>query len=158
AYFLGALLLVCGGFVFVLARLDLSPKAALRKAMDLFSGRQTNGRALNHHAPYSRVRNAPNNAHKPVLLNLATSEGSGQACHPDVVHIPGGFGAQNWTYWMACTPYPYAEYRYENPEIFASYDGLHWTIPNGLQNPLVQKPAGTMDHNSDPDMVYHRNE
>lgn len=158
AYFLGALLLACSGFVFVLARLEMSPKAALRKLLDRFYGSQTNGRAPNQCGPYSRVRNTAGNVHKPVLLNLATSDGSGQACHPDVVHIPGGFGVKNWTYWMACTPYPYGDFRYENPEVFVSYDGLHWTVPDGLRNPLVQKPGNAIDHNSDPDIVYHGNE
>lgn len=109
-------------------------------------------------APYRRVGEAPGEVHRPVLLNLETSDGSGQACHPDVVYIRGGFGSKSWPYWMACTPYPYKDNRVENPEIFASYDGIFWTVPDGSRNPLVPPPKAAGDHNSDPDMVFHENQ
>jgi len=55
---------------------------------------------------------------------------------------------------MVCTPFPYANSVHENPEIFASHDGIHWTIPNGVKNPLVPSPDGIRDYNSDPDMFF----
>lgn len=158
AYFLGVLLAAFSGFVCVLAYFDLTPKALLYKLIGYLFEPPAGLRPVKHDAPYRRVRAATNRIHKPILLNLATSDGSGQACHPDVAHIPGGFGARNWTYWMSCTPYPYADYTLENPEIFASFDGLNWDIPDGLQNPLVQKPRNALDHNSDPDLFFHNNE
>jgi len=110
-------------------------------------------------APYRRVGNADGDKlHRPVLLNLETSDGSGQACHPDVLHIPEGFGSKNWPYWMVCTPYPYKDSRVENPEIFASHDGVFWSIPDGARNPLVPPPKTAGDHNSDPDMVFHEDQ
>jgi hypothetical protein len=115
-------------------------------------------RSVKGEAPYRRVGKASNGLHRPVLLNLETSDGSGQACHPDVLYIPGGFGSKRWTYWMACTPYPNKESSFENPEIFASYDGISWAMPDGAQNPLVPTPAGAGDHNSDPDVVFHENQ
>jgi len=93
--------------------------------------------------------------HRPVLLNLDTSDGSGQATHPDVVHIPQGFGLKGWVYWMVCTPYPFAQSRFENPEIFVSCDGVSWATPDGVHNPLVPAPRTDGDHNSDPDMILH---
>jgi len=108
-------------------------------------------------APYRRVGKGAGKPHRPILLNLETSDGSGQACHPDVVYIPGGFGSKRWPYWMVCTPYPYKDNRVENPEVFVSYDGIFWTVPEGGRNPLVPMPKVAGDHNSDPDMVFHEN-
>ncbi|MGA2812612.1 MAG: hypothetical protein ABSG16_14505 [Candidatus Acidiferrum sp.] len=96
--------------------------------------------------------------HQAILLNLETSDGSGQAVHPDVLHIPGGFGPERWPYWMVCTPYPYGNDYFENPEIFVSTNGIAWSIPDGLHNPIVAPLSVSGDHYSDPDMVYHANE
>lgn len=106
-------------------------------------------------APFRRVFPERRVQHKPILLNLETSEGSGQACHPDAVYIPQGFGMKRWRYWMVCTPYPYSCDIFENPEIFASFDGSLWEIPDGVKNPLVARPVAVGDHNSDPDLLYH---
>lgn len=116
------------------------------------------GQVAKRDAPYRRVGAAAGEVHRPVLLNLETSDGSGQACHPDVVYIPGGFGSKKWPYWMVCTPYPYKDNHVENPEIFVSYDGIFWTMPEGARNPLVPPPSVMGDHNSDPDMVFHENQ
>ncbi len=109
-------------------------------------------------APYRRIQPVARESHRPVLLNLATSDGSGQACHPDVVHIPCGFGLRSWPYWMVCTPYPYGNNKFENPELFVSYDGLIWSVPEGVRNPLVPPPPRLGDHNSDPDMLFYEGE
>lgn len=115
-------------------------------------------RAPRRDAPYRRIANASGALHRPLLLNLETSDGSGQACHPDVVFIPGGFGAKKWPYWMVCTPYPYKDNRVENPEIFVSGDGVFWSVPDGTRNPLVPSPRIAGDHNSDPDMIFYRDQ
>lgn len=109
-------------------------------------------------APYRRVGKVLGELHRPILLNLETSDGSGQACHPDVLYIRGGFGSKKWPYWMVCTPYPYKDNRVENPEIFVSYDGIIWAGPDGGQNPIVATPKVAGDHNSDPDMVFYENQ
>lgn len=103
-------------------------------------------------------------------LPLATYDGSGQAVHPSELHLPNGFAG--WPYWMAVTPYPFGDARYENPSLFVSSDGRNWTVPPGASNPLVlpgsagQSPsAGTARYYtrtldginttlSDPDLVY----
>jgi hypothetical protein len=81
-------------------------------------------------------------------LTTPTYDGSGQAVHPDVVYIPGGWNG--YAYWMAMTPYPNNQDQYENPSILASIDGLTWVEPADI-NPLVDPPSG--GHNSDPDML-----
>src|SRR5262249_21313237 len=107
---------------------------------------------------YRRGGGSAKTLHHPTLVTIPTSDGSSQACHPDVIHIPDGFGSQGFEYWMVCTPYPFGQSSFENPEIFASHDGLAWTIPDGTENPLVAKPGGEADHNSDPDLLLHDSE
>jgi hypothetical protein len=95
---------------------------------------------------------------EPLLLSNAaayqeipTYDGSGQTVHPDIAYFPDGW--HGYKYWMASTPYPYDTDTRENPSIVVSNDGLSWTVPPGLSNPLVPPPA--CDHNNDPDIVYN---
>jgi hypothetical protein len=156
-YVLGIALVVVCGLACVLFYYDMSPKTALYKIANQYFGVPERSRPIVRDAPYRRLWPVSNGLHRPVLLNLETSEGSGQSCHPDIAHIPGGFGLKKWPYWMVCTPYPYQGSRFENPEIFASYDGLTWSIPDGVRNPLVPSHPGAGDHNSDPDLLFHDN-
>ena len=141
------------GFLFLLVRDDLSPKIAIEKIKNRFRKRPPTQLPSFRDAPYRRLSDQPPR-HHPVLLNLQTSEGTGQACHPDVTYVPDGLGTGRWRYWMVCTPYPYGNFLHENPEIFASHDGIHWMIPEGVKNPLIPGPGGPQDYNSDPDMLF----
>ena len=80
-------------------------------------------------------------------LTIPTHEGSGQACHPSVVHVPGGWNG--YEYWMAMTPYPYSAEAHEDPDIIASHDGTTWEVPEGLTNPLDDQTGRPNAHNSD---------
>lgn len=140
-------------FLFLLVRDDLSPRIAIEKIKNRFRKKPPTQLPSFRDAPYRRLSDQPPR-HHPVLLNLETSEGTGQACHPDVTYVPDGLGTGRWRYWMVCTPYPYGNFRHENPEIFASHDGIHWTIPEGVRNPLIPSPEGMRDYNSDPDMFF----
>jgi BNR repeat-like domain len=106
--------------------------------------------------PYRRIRPSTKVLHQPVLINLQTSDGSGQACHPDVLHVPSGFGAGQWPYWMVCTPYPFGDSSLENPELFVSFDGISWA-PASRKGSIVATPQPQGSHNSDPDLVFHEN-
>jgi len=87
----------------------------------------------------------------PALrCRIPTYDGSGQAVHPSVLYIPGGFAG--YTYWMAMTPYPWGQSGYENPSIVASNDGITWIVPTGITNPIEPKPK--TGHNYDPELVY----
>jgi hypothetical protein len=141
------------GFLFLLVHGDLSPRIALEKIKNRFRKEPPPLLPSFRDAPFRRLTVRPPR-HHPVLLNLQTSEGTGQACHPDITYIPEGLGRGQWPYWMVCTPYAYGHFVYENPEIFASHDGIHWRIPDGVQNPLISKPQAAADYNSDPDMFY----
>ncbi len=90
----------------------------------------------------------------PILYNVTqltipTYDGSGQAVHPSVVYIPGGFAG--YKYWMAMTPYPAGNDDYENPSLLASNDSVTWEVPTGITNPLASMPS---DHNSDCCLVW----
>jgi len=145
-------------FLGLLLYFDLPPKMAV----DRIARRLTGGPEISHlnvtDAPYRRIGLTAARAPKPVLLNIETSDASGQPTHPDVVYAPEGFGARKWPYWMVCTPYPYGNDFFENPELFASFDGVNWQIPDGAKNPLVPSCPIKGDHHSDPDLVLHQNQ
>jgi hypothetical protein len=87
-------------------------------------------------------------------MQIPTPDGSGQAVHPDVLHVPGGF--LGYDYWMGCTPYPFAADRLENPIVRVSQDGLAWQPFPGAPDPLVQAPADSAWHHADTDIVLHQ--
>ncbi|MDR3551803.1 MAG: hypothetical protein P4L75_01635 [Clostridia bacterium] len=86
-------------------------------------------------------------------LAIKTYDGSGQAMHPKVLYFKNGWNG--WNYWMSYTPYPNTNDKYENPSLAVSQDGVTWTIPKGLRNPVIGSPADVRSggHNSDPDLV-----
>lgn len=88
---------------------------------------------------------------------LKESEGT----HPDILYFPEGWNG--YEYWMSFTPFPNGGLTingisindvYENPCIIVSHDGINWTEPAGISNPLV--PAPTFGYNNDPDIVFVR--
>lgn len=81
-------------------------------------------------------------------VQVPTYDGSGQAVHPCVIDIAQGF--QGYRYWMAMTPYPFGEYRYENPSLRASHDGYQWRHIEGIPDPIIEAPRGEQRHHSDP--------
>lgn len=89
----------------------------------------------------------------PVPLEIATPDGSGQTVHPDVAYCPDGF--LGYKYWMACTPYPFAADRLENPVVRVSNDGLSWRLLEGCPDPLVEAPADPQGHHADTDIAIH---
>ena len=68
---------------------------------------------------------------------ITTSE----VVHPSVLHFPGQW--RGWKWWMCITPYPGSDATYENPSILVSHDGLAWTEPTGIQNPIAPYPASS---------------
>lgn len=74
-----------------------------------------------------------------------------QAVHPKVIYFKNGWNG--YKFWMAYTPYPYANDFYENPCIAVSNDMINWIDPFAV-NPLdsVEKNGDT--HFSDPHLVY----
>jgi len=52
---------------------------------------------------------------------------------------------------MAVSPYPYEHHWLENPSILVSEDGLHWSVPKGLSNPIALPVRGFL---ADATVVY----
>ncbi|MBY7111373.1 hypothetical protein ILT06_10670 [Bacillus sp. 17RED48] len=84
---------------------------------------------------YSLINKA--NASFPIYV--PTYEGSNQTTHPKVKYFPGGWNG--WKFWMAHTPYPRSNDKFENPCISVSNDMINWTTPAGLVNPLAEPTA-----------------
>ena len=81
------------------------------------------------------VHNA-NGSMASVRLNIETYlDGKNQPTHPSVISFSEPWNG--YRYWMAYTPYPYANGSEENPSICASNDMLYWETPEGLANPIA---------------------
>jgi hypothetical protein len=91
--------------------------------------------------------------HRPVPIVIPTYDGSGQCVHPSVLFFPQSWGGHR--YWMAFTPYPDGNDQLENPSIAVSNDGIHWSVPAGLNNPIVPSPGTSADYLSDPHLFVH---
>lgn len=87
-------------------------------------------------------------ANAPTPLNLISYVGNNQIVHPKVLYFPDKFGGHK--FWMAYTPYPFANDRYENPCVAYSDDGYEWTNIPG--NPLFD--AAGSGFCSDTHLVY----
>lgn len=74
-----------------------------------------------------------------TTLTTPTYDGSGQATHPKVLHIPEGWNG--YKYWMAFTPYPNGNDDFENPSILVSNDGNTWVVKPGATNPIEPEPT-----------------
>nr|MDA8229153.1 hypothetical protein [Desulfitobacterium hafniense] len=113
-----------------------------------------------------------NNSENSSFTNLTTSllpnakqrlftptyEGSAQATHPSIIDFKLEYGIDKWhgyRYWMAMTPYPYSNDKYENPSILSSSDGVTWVVPPGFKNPVDIKEV-KRNFNSDPAILYDR--
>lgn len=92
-------------------------------------------------------------------LDLQTIEGTGQAYHPSVFFFKKPWNG--FSFWMVETPYPMGvqpyKDRWECPSIHVSNDGVHWSQPEGLKNPiddLTEEEIRERDFFSDPHLVY----
>jgi hypothetical protein len=82
---------------------------------------------------------------------------------PTVLYFPNGW--RGYFYWMAVSPYPNSNAKFENPSILVSQDGHNWSVPSGLTNPIQRPSVGVLadatlfyDHRSDQLWVYFLND
>ena len=88
-----------------------------------------------------------------VRLNIPTYlAGKNQPTHPSIVVFPSSWNGAK--YWMAYSPYPYANGEEENPCIAVSNDMLYWETPKGLVNPIATNEETACDELKDPHLVY----
>lgn len=90
-------------------------------------------------------------ANAAAPINLTTYVGNNQIVHPKVLYFPDKFGGHR--FWMAYTPYPFADGAYENPCIAYSDDGYEWTNIPG--NPLDDPGGVDVSVNTDTHLVYN---
>ena len=86
----------------------------------------------------------------PSPIAVVTYEGSGQLVHPDAAVFPDRW--QGKRYWIAGTPYPWGNPKFENPSIYQGRVSREMRVPFGVTNPLVTAPSS--GYMSDPDMLY----
>lgn len=98
-------------------------------------------------------RTVPPESVGSVRLNIETYHaGANQPTHPSVVSFETPWNG--YSYWMAYSPYPYANGEEENPCIAASNDLLYWETPVGLANPIGNNEETGCDELKDPHIVY----
>jgi hypothetical protein len=86
----------------------------------------------------------------PALIPVETYEGSGQLVHPDAAVFPDRW--QGKRYWIAGTPYPSGNPKFENPSIYQGRVSREMRVPSGVTNPLVTAPSS--GYMSDPDLLH----
>jgi hypothetical protein len=84
------------------------------------------------------------------VLRLDTPDGSGQTTHPDFLNVSAPGPLQN--NFLAITAYPFGDWHWENPSVYASVDRIHWSAPPGATNPVATPQYGFL---SDPDIVFN---
>lgn len=138
-----------GGFAADFADYDIARLIVFRsemsydqlRAMEVF---------LSEQYGFSRSQYFGNDYQSSTPLDIPTPDGSFNATHPDVIYGEGAtIAGSGYKYLMAYTPMPEAN---ENPCIAGSNDGDAWEVPSGVTNPLVAKPVGAGNYNSDCDM------
>jgi hypothetical protein len=89
-------------------------------------------------------------------LITPTDDGKNQVTHPDMVYFSEGFSG--YKYWMASTPYPYSDQKYENPYILVSNDGINFIKPEEEGEFLIPPPKDWAKggHYSDTDMYFYK--
>lgn len=85
-------------------------------------------------------------------LTIPTPDGTGQAVHPKVLDT-GTPGWNGWRYWMAMTPYAWANDALEDPCLLVSQDGTAWQAAPGAPTPLDDQPGSPEHYNSDTHLV-----
>lgn len=103
-----------------------------------------------------RENNTINRSYAPnpaAALTITTSDGSGEAVHPDIIYVSPAIAGSN--YIMVMTPYPGNDATLENPEILINPSGdlETWVVPDGLTNPIEPYPDNGGYFNSDPGLL-----
>lgn len=96
---------------------------------------------------------------RPLYIQTPYPGNLNQPYHPTVLYFETGWNG--YRYWMSESPYPIGSKiykdRYENPCIHCSNDGVNWTTPIKLVNPiddLIDSEIANGDYLSDPHLIY----
>lgn len=89
-------------------------------------------------------------------LDLTSGYNDNEPTHPKILNFDEPWNG--YKYWIVYSPYPKANDRYENPNLLASNDRVHFETPKGLKNPIEDAPKNykkLVTYNSDPHLVYN---
>ena len=90
-----------------------------------------------------------------VALDIRTyCAGLNQPTHPNVISFDSPW--HGYRYYMAYTPYPYANGFEETPCIAASNDMIHWESPTGAVNPIATSEELACDELKDSHLLYRK--
>ena len=90
-----------------------------------------------------------------IALDIATYyAGQNQVTHPNVISFATPW--HGYRYYMAYTPYPYANGFEENPCLAVSNDLIHWEKPKGLINPIACCEELECDELKDSHLLYRQ--
>lgn len=85
-----------------------------------------------------------------TVLAIKSYDGKNEVVHPDVILKQDSSGKP--IFYLAFTPYPYYNDKFENPCLHYSYDGLNFKRLDSLTDPIVPTPSRR--HNDDPDILF----
>lgn len=87
-------------------------------------------------------------------LTLKTYDGGNEGLHPSCLYFKEGWNG--YKFWFVFTPYKGMNDAIENPCVYVSQDGYHFTPPYHNINPLddITLPK-EQEYNSDPELVYN---
>lgn len=93
----------------------------------------------------------PSGKYYTDFLSITNCYGNQENVHPKVLYFADGLFGHH--YWIAYTPYPCGDPKYENPCVAYSDDGLRWQ--NVSKNPLDVPKDRKLKYNSDTHLVYN---
>src|SRR5690606_27447760 len=85
-------------------------------------------------------------------LKILNPYGNYQNIHPKVLYFESGWNG--FKYWMGYTPYTKGNVAQENPCLAVSNDGVTWSTPAGVTNPVQPYPGLQTHYNNDTHLVY----
>lgn len=89
----------------------------------------------------------------PSPLDIKTYDGGNQCLHPSCLYFKEGWNG--YKFWLVVTPYKEMNEAIENPCIYVSNDGVHFSVcptANPLDNITLSSEC---EYNSDPELVYN---
>ncbi|MCR4963649.1 MAG: hypothetical protein K6B40_07210, partial [Firmicutes bacterium] len=88
-----------------------------------------------------------------IRLNIQTyAAGQNQPTHPSVLAFDQPW--HGYRFWLAYTPFPYADGEEENPCLAASNDLYYWETPPGLANPIAFNEETGCSELKDVNLLY----
>ncbi len=90
-----------------------------------------------------------------IRLNVQTyAAGQNQPTHPSILAFDQPW--HGYRYWLAYTPFPYANGEEENPCLAVSNDLYYWQTPSGLANPVAYNEETGCNELKDVSLLYRQ--